>query len=62
MNIDKESDELADLLTYSFLMAESVGVDIEKIMLKKLEKNKKRHPVDVVKGNSGKNIRIEIEE
>ena len=62
IKIDDVSDELADVLIYSFLMAESLGIDIEEIILKKLEKNKKRFPVDVVKGNSGKNTRINIEE
>lgn len=62
IKMDDVTDELADILIYSFLMAESLGVDIEEIMLKKLEKNKKRFPVDVVKGNSGKNTRVDIEE
>ena len=40
IKVDDVNDELADILIYSFLMAESLGVDIEEIMLKKLEKNK----------------------
>ena len=62
IKIDDVSDELADVLIYSLLMAESLDIDIEEIILKKLEKNRKRFPVDAVKGNSGKNTRVEIEE
>jgi NTP pyrophosphatase (non-canonical NTP hydrolase) len=50
---DELVDELADVLIYSFLLADGIGVDIEKVMLDKLEKNKKRFPVETVKGNSG---------
>ena len=61
-SVNELSDELADILIYSFLMAEAVGVDIEEIMLKKLERNKSRFPVEKVKGNSGKNTRVDLEE
>lgn len=62
IKIDDVEDELADVLIYSLLMAESLNIDIEDIILRKLEKNRKRFPVDIVKGNSGKNTRVEIEE
>lgn len=62
IKIDDVTDELADVLIYSLLMAESLNIDIEEIILTKLEKNRKRFPVDIVKGNSGKNTRVEIEE
>lgn len=58
-NLNDLSDELADVLIYSFLMAEAIGVDIETVMLNKLEKNKSRFPVETVKGNSGKYTRID---
>ncbi|MDW7661637.1 MAG: nucleotide pyrophosphohydrolase [Bacillota bacterium] len=57
--IDELQDELADVLIYSFLLAESVGADIEEIILKKLERNQKRFPVETVKGNSGKYTRLD---
>lgn len=60
--MDAVKDELADILIYSFLMAESLGFDIEDIMMKKVEKNRKRFPIERVKGNSGKNTRVDIEE
>ena len=61
-SVDELSDELADILIYSFLMADAVGVDIEEIMLKKLERNKNRFPVEKVKGISGKNTSVDMDE
>lgn len=52
-------DELADILIYAFFMAEALGADIETVMLNKLEKNRKRFPVEAVKGNSGKYTRVD---
>ena len=53
---DKEKvlDELADVMTYSVLMADKLGVDIDDIILRKLEKSGKKYPVDKAKGNSKK--------
>ena len=62
IKIDDVTDEIADVLIYVLLMAESLNIDIEDIILKKLEKNRKRFPIETVKGNSGKNTRFEIEE
>ena len=38
-------DELADLLIYCVLMAESLEVDINSIITKKLEKNASKYPI-----------------
>ena len=35
-------------------MADKLGVDLEEIVLKKLEKNREKYPVDKAKGNSKK--------
>ena len=55
----KLEDELADVLIYSFLFAESIGVDPLDVMRKKIEKNEKRFPVESVKGTSGKHTRVD---
>jgi NTP pyrophosphatase (non-canonical NTP hydrolase) len=47
-------EELADIIIYSILMAESLNVDIEDIILKKLAKNIKKYPVSKAKGNNKK--------
>lgn len=55
-NYDKEEvcEELADVFTYCIQMAMKLGVDPEEIILKKLEKTKKKYPVDKAKGVSTK--------
>ena len=47
-------EELADIIIYSILMAESLNVDIEDIILKKLTKNIKKYPVSKAKGSNKK--------
>ncbi len=55
-NYDKDEvcEELADVFTYCLQMAMKLGVDPEEIILKKLEKTKKKYPVDKAKGVSTK--------
>ena len=48
------SDELADVLTYCLLLAERLGVDPATIVRAKLEKTRKKYPVDLAKGRSTK--------
>lgn len=47
-------EELADVINYCILMADALDVDLEEIVLSKLEKNKEKYPVDKEKGNSKK--------
>ena len=47
-------DELADVLSYCFMLADRLNVGIEEIMLKKLEKTKAKYPVDKAYGVSTK--------
>jgi len=53
---DKEHlcEELADVLSYCIMLADVIDVDIEEIVLSKLEKTKKKYPVDKAKGISTK--------
>ncbi len=55
-NFDKQQvcDELADVVNYCIVMADRLGVDLEDIVLKKLEKNRQKYPVEKAKGNSKK--------
>lgn len=55
-NYDKEevSDELADVIIYCMHMADSLGVDIEEIINKKMDKNEKKYPVEKSRGTSKK--------
>lgn len=55
-NYDKEEvcEELADVFTYCIQMAMKLGVDPEEIILKKLDKTRKKYPVEKAKGVSTK--------
>lgn len=39
-------EELADVLIYCVLFAESIGVDMDEIILKKIQKNEKNYPIE----------------
>ena len=47
-------DELADVLVYCIQMAETMGYDIDELIMRKMEKNEKKYPVEKSKGNSVK--------
>ncbi len=47
-------DEIADVLTYCYLLADKHGFDPEEIILQKLETNKKKYPADKARGRSAK--------
>lgn len=55
-NYDKDDvcEELADIFTYCIIMADKLGVKPEEIILKKLEKTKKKYPVEKSRGVSTK--------
>ena len=53
-NKEEVCEELADVFTYCIQMAMKLGVDPEEIILKKLEKTKKKYPVGKAKGVSTK--------
>lgn len=51
-------DELADVLIYATEMAISLDLDIKKIMQEKLEKQAKKYPADLVRGNKDEYLKI----
>ena len=55
-NYNKEEvcEELADVMIYCLHMADSLGINIEEIMDKKMDKNEKKYPVEKAKGTSKK--------
>ncbi|NLW15195.1 MAG: nucleotide pyrophosphohydrolase [Erysipelothrix sp.] len=53
-NIDNVKDELADVFMYSMMLANELNLNIEDIILDKLNKNESRYQVDKVKGTSKK--------
>ena len=52
--LEEVADELADVFNYCILMANKLGVDMEEILLMKLEQNKKKYPVEKCKASSKK--------
>ena len=53
-NKEEVCEELADVFTYCIMMADKLGVNPEEIILNKLEKTKKKYPVEKAKGVSTK--------
>lgn len=51
-------DELADVLTYCFLLANKLDVSPEEIILNKLAKTEEKYPVSKSKGKSSKYDRL----
>ena len=60
-SFDKEKvmEELADVMIYCILMADSIDVDVIKIMEDKLSKNSVKYPIEKSKGNSRKYTEFE---
>lgn len=53
-NQDKVKEELADILAFSFLLANKYGFDVKQIVLDKIKKNGEKYPVDKAKGTAKK--------
>lgn len=53
-NMNDLCEELADVISYCIMLADRLDLDIEEIVLNKLEKTKKKYPVDKAKGISTK--------
>lgn len=47
-------DELADVFYWVLLMSEDFGIDLKEALIKKLEKNEAKYPVEKSKGSSKK--------
>ena len=57
-DLSEVRDELADVITYCLLLADKYDLDVEKIVLEKLEKTKAKYPVDKFFGSSEKYDRL----
>ena len=53
-NPNKVKEELADIFSYAFLLAEKYGFDVKEIVLEKIESNGAKYPVDKAMGTSKK--------
>lgn len=52
------ADELADVLTYCYLLADRLGLSPEDIITRKLEVTRAKYPVDKARGRSDKYDRL----
>ena len=53
-DLEHVKEELADVLIYSYLMANDLGLSIDEIVRHKLQSNDKKYPVEKAYGNSKK--------
>lgn len=51
---EKISEELADILAFSLLLAHKHGFDVKQMVLDKIRKNDKKYPVEKSKGSARK--------
>lgn len=54
VEIDRIKEELADILSFSFLLAEKHGLDPFDILSEKIKRNGEKYPVEKAKGKSDK--------
>lgn len=53
-NLDNVKEELADVINYCIQLSMVLNVDVKEIVLEKLDKNRKKYPVEKCKGISTK--------
>ena len=53
-NIEKVKEELADILSFAFLLVEKYGFDAKQIIFDKIKLNVEKYPVDKAKGTPKK--------
>lgn len=53
-DINDVREELADVFSYCFMMADRLNLDVEEILLSKMEKTAKKYPVEKARGVSTK--------
>ncbi len=51
---EKVKEEIADVIVFSLLLAEKYGFDVKEIVMEKMEKNRKKYPVEKAKGSAKK--------
>lgn len=47
-------EELADVLSYSLMLCQKLGLDPSQIILEKMEQNRRKYPVEKAKGKATK--------
>ena len=52
--LEKVKEELADVVSYSILMADVCGLDLDEIVQAKMRRNAEKYPVEKAYGNKAK--------
>lgn len=52
--LSRIKEELADVLIYSYMMADNLDLDVEEIISEKLKLNEEKYPVDKAKNKNDK--------
>ena len=52
--IDKIKEELADVLNYCILMADTCGLDMDEIVIEKVKRNNEKYPIKKAYGHKEK--------
>ena len=58
-SLGRIKEELADVLIYSFMLADNLQLDVEKIIEDKLVDNNRKYPVKLSKGNNKEYTELE---
>ena len=53
-NKEKVKEEMADIFSFAFLLADKYGFDVKQIVLDKIKVNSEKYPVNKAKGNAKK--------
>ena len=55
---DKVEEELADIINYCILMADSCNLDLDEIVQRKIKRNEEKYPVEKAFGNKEKYTKL----
>ncbi|MBC1442814.1 MULTISPECIES: nucleotide pyrophosphohydrolase [Listeria] len=53
-NLENIKDEIADVMIYSLMLSDDLGLNIEEIIKDKIKKNGEKYPVEKSRGNKEK--------
>lgn len=53
-NKEKVKEELADIFSFAFLLADKYDFDVKELVLEKIKKNGEKYPIDKAKGTAKK--------
>jgi NTP pyrophosphatase (non-canonical NTP hydrolase) len=53
-NRQKVKEELSDIFSFAFLLADKYGFDVKQMVLEKIKSNAEKYPVDKAKGTAKK--------